>query len=210
MSGSDFILATRIRLHAPVLSNVSQCQRRRADGTHCGLELDIYGVHALSCKCGGQLIRRHDAMCSSLANAITCLPDITVQTEVVTPGASNPLSAPRLDLAVTDASGTRFLDVAIASPFNVSAGGREGAAATTQAKAKKRKYPHLTIIPAVLEQHGKACHDLIRYIKQIAPQDLLDRTLWISDLWRTLSATLQQNNAQMIRSAGGDWDTLNL
>ena len=77
--------------------SVGTCQQRRADGSVCGAVLDVKGRHARSCKAGGWVVRKHDAVVAELEKWCEDQ-NCYVQREAILPQANPDRPVARIDL----------------------------------------------------------------------------------------------------------------
>ena len=195
-------LRTRLHLDIPLMQGT--CKHKRPDGTLCGAPLDIKGVHARSCAVGGWLVRRHNACVDILADWCVQCCHCQVFKEQVLPCANEAHSESRMDLIVHSPTipGPIHVDVTIVSPLSVEAlkhgsALRDGVAAVIAATNKVRKYPGCEVHPFAIEDHGRVGESASTLIRTLVPPESSDRSASISELYHSLSSTLQR------RSAGG-------
>ena len=208
MNNKQFNTAVRLRLHLPTLpTTCTHCKHKNANQS-CTAQQDPQGTHAICCKLGGHVVRRHDSIRDALADIITNLTGLTPHKEVIIPHAAPNRENPRLDIVTTNENGSHtYIDVSIATatlPATIQHHNSHKsipAAATLRANEKRRSYPGIPCTPFVLEAHGRADEAALHFIRTIAPKCPQTRSTTILSVWQTLSATLQRNNADAIHLA---------
>ena len=106
------------------------------------------------------------------------------------PGYSAPFY---VDLTVVSALSTEALSSGSAV--------RSGAAAELAARFKYRDYSNCSVIPFVIEDHGRLGEEALRLVRAIAPTDDFERSQAIRHLHRSLGATLQRVAADAVIAA---------
>ena len=209
------------RLRVPVCPAGSQCQHRRQDGTLCGTALDPHGFHAKSCEVGSSRTARHDRLRDRHAKMHKDITGHAAPTEQRVPGwdRRNPrtgeLQEARLDLQTHDPSTGRpiFVDWAVTcvhstyGPRRLARSQKDGLAAAQMVDYKRDRYPPregLDLVPMVFETGGRPSDEAVSFVRSYgAGLEDADRSELLSRIWRDISRTLQQGNAEMILSALG-------
>ena len=106
------------------------------------------------------------------------------------PNVASPLY---VELTVVSALATDALDGGSAT--------RDGAAAEIAARGKRRDYPQCTVVPFVIEDHGRIGEEALRLIRLIAPTEASERSRAIRRLHHSLGATLQRVAADAVIAA---------
>ena len=103
---------------------------------------------------------------------------------------------------------TEHIDVRIVTPHARTSGGdtrcgRPGALISTTEKAKRTKYAHLALTPAVWSHLGRAGDDVVAFVRGLcADNDRWSRSTAISEIWQDIACTIQQQNARILSTAG--------
>ena len=152
-------------------------------------------------------MRRHDAGCAALAAWCEDM-GCTVHREVILPNASPDRPEARMDLVIhaPDRSQPVHVDVTIVSALALDAMGagaarRDGAAAGVAARRKRAKYPQCTIVPFVVEDHGRFGEDAAALVRRLAPIENTKRSAAICRLYQALGSVLQRHAADAVVSA---------
>ena len=78
---------------------------------------------------------------------------------------------------------------------------RDGAAAGVAARRKRAKYPQCTIVPFVVEDHGRFGEDAAALVRRLAPMVSAKRSPAIRRLYQALGSVLQRHAADAVVSA---------
>ena len=93
------------------------------------------------------------------------------------------------------------------APRRLARSHRDGLAAAQQVDEKRRRYPPREghdLIPMVFETGGRPSDEALAFVRSYgANLDDDERSELLSSLWRGISRTLQQGNAEMLLSALG-------
>ena len=213
MAQAQYTIAFLTRLHLPLPHCAGQCQHRRADGTLCGKDLDAYGIHARMCSAGGWSIRRHDAVCAVLAEWCEDMGCLLQQGqkpwgEVMVPWAAPARLEARMDLVIhaPGVAAPVYVDVTIVSPHSkdaTAAGAaiRDGVAGEIAARGKLKDYPLCSVVPFVIEDHGRLSDHALQLIRMIAPTDPVERSTAIRRVHQSIGATVQRCSADAVLAA---------
>jgi hypothetical protein len=202
-SDGDFCAAVRMRIcqdvHPPGLrcSNTYATAGQQA-GTYCADELDSKGVHSTTCKVGGRVTRRHDALMRLLARLLRAAgyqvdldgdgtweprwnrPDNDREGQQKCDAEGNLLwHHARLDLRLEGGpeEPTTYGDVVVSHPRAESwvsaAAAADGATAREAARRKRVKYPEdkvpgAKLIPFAVEAGGRWDKDATHFLWRAA------------------------------------------
>lgn len=204
LEDAGFVQARLFRLRQPFVPNHHPCQHwNSAANMICGQTMNQHADHATVCLAGGHAIRRHNALVQTLARLLGLVPLNTVDMEPIAP-AERPLQPnARPDLAwKLPGQPQRMADVQITSALATQALQRS-ASATTDGRAaqlaeqrKRCEWQSQNVVPIVFEtggRPGQATTSLVRWLDQ-----QLGST---SQIWQSLSVSLQRAQAQQIRAA---------
>ena len=222
-----FLVAMRLRLRVPHPAHLGtqppgqaqRCGHRYVQTqTQCAGVLDRRGLHALVCKVGGGVDRRHDRIRDWLAGAIRSLTGQVATTEqfvpkwdrVVRANGTDTIERARLDVAFLNGRGQRvYLDVVVPTAATTNAetarsrAARDGAAAARAADGKRVRYPGPDLVPFAIEALGRPGRDALAFLRSLAPSEPEARSAVLGSAWQSLSAVLQTGNAELLLSAAG-------
>ena len=206
MSDQEVTTAVRLRMCAEVFDNNMACNHHNQD-TVCGASLDTYGLHALICRLGGHVIRRHNRLRYILADIISTALESSVHVEQHIPGVHEDNRRP--DISYADHRGMRqWIDVAVVTPHERSLPGqatssRVGALCESMEAVKRRKYHMLSLTPAVMEHlghMGKGLCTIIRAVHRHA--DPFERSRMVDTAYQSMAVALQRANVTLLAAAG--------
>ena len=206
----EVITSVRLRMCMEVYTTPSSghvpCMHHNRQ-TVCGAALDPFGTHALLCRLGGHVVRRHNKMRDTLAGILEEILDSSVHVENHPPEVHE--DARRPDISYLDHRGMRqWIDVAVVTPHPRSLPGqatltRVGALCESMEATKRRKYHMLSIHPGVMEHLGHMGSGLSAILKSISKHaDPLERSRMVDTAYQTLAATLQRANVTLLAAAG--------
>ena len=224
---AHFRLLLRDRLLLPVCPEGACCQHRGRNGQLCGAPLDRRGRHALTCKLGGGVDRRHNNIHDWAAATYAGCSGLPATTEQHVPAwdRANPYSGEweeaRLDVATADVNTGQplYVDVVVKTAFSVDAATlrrrarRDGCAASDAAAGKRRRYANAgaQLVPFALEAGGRASDEAAAFVRLCG--SVYTETHKNDDgepapsptgrLWQELSTILQLGNAELLLSAVG-------
>ena len=214
LTDQEVVTATRLRMcmevfvDRPVLANGMHltCTHRNPQ-TVCGAALDTFGSHALICRLGGHVIRRHNKLRDTLAAILSGVLETSVHVEQHAPEVQE--DARRPDICYIDYRGMRqWIDVAVVTPHPRSLPGRAamtrvGALCESMEAMKRRKYNMLSLFPAVMEHLGHMGQGMCTIIRSVHKHaDPFRRTQMIDAAYQTLAAALQRANVTLLAAAG--------
>ena len=206
MSDQELTTAVRLRICAEVFEANMACIHHNQD-TVCGAALDTYGLHALICRLGGHVVRRHNRLRYSLAGILSETLDGTVHVEQHAPGVHEDNRRP--DISYLDHRGMRqWIDVAVVTPHERSLPGqatlnRTGALCESMEALKRRKYHALSLTPAVMEHlrpHKKGSGTIIRADHRHG--DPYERSRLVDTAYQSTAVGLQRANVTLLAAAG--------
>ena len=206
----QFSIALRARLGLLQPVGLGRCLHKKGDGSRCGSVLDRWGIHAMSCTCGGWSGRRHDSLRDSIS-AFAAAHGGSAVTECILPYASPSLPEARLDSVIRSAhsAGRKIIDVTVVTPLSQemlrhgAAARAPGAAASAAARHKRAKYPLIHIIPFVVEHFGRWGEDALSLAKSLAPAPCSGRSEALAALYQDVACSIQKSNADAVLSAAG-------
>ena len=203
LSNPCFIVALRTRLDLDIPCQVGRCQHRGPNGAICGEPLDSKGKHARSCKKGGWIVRKHNAIVAEVGK--WCEEhECYVEKEVILPRANPDHPESRIDLVVHIPNHTPiYIDVTIVSALSAEAlrrgsGNKDGTACIIAAQKKSRTYPGITVTAFVVEEHGRFGEDALSFLRKVGPLDPALRPLAPGTIFQTVSTLVQRWQAEAI------------
>ena len=174
-TNQEYRTSVRLRIGLDVLSaGPIRCKHKSTNRENlrvCEQPLDSKGLHALLCKLGGHIDRRHNKGRDCLAALIDARVDSTVHIEQHTPDIAPDQRHPDIDFFDHEQRHV-FVDIEVCTPHartgsRSGAVRREGTLIETGEGIKRRKYRHLIIVPAVCShfgRFGKGVQSLLRLI----------------------------------------------
>ena len=166
--------------------------------------MDLCGTHALLCKRGGHVVRRHNAIRDCLAAVLKSTNVGTVLIEQNAPATPEHLLRP--DIVFHDANGRiKHLDVEVCTmhPSRVQGEHRAGVLIEREEGVKRRKYAHLPLIPCVCSHVGRLGKGLQSLLRSVHKQpDLAERSTSIAVAYQSISCALQKGNVAILAAAG--------
>ena len=179
--------------------------------TTCNIPLGPYAHHSTTCGTGPERTRRHNQVVQALAKWLKDHGH-AVQTEVHVPQLDQPQPdgtnhTAILDIVAQTPEHTHYIDVSITSPLTHDLVTHDTAppnANPTRRREldKRRKYGnHPNLVPFTLNTHGQLGQEAIHFLRHTAPTDIEQRTQSLTDIYYTISTTLQHGNAECIAAA---------
>ena len=169
--------------------------------------MEATGIHSLLCSVGGHIAVRHDGIRDELA---ALLRETVTSPVHVEPHDGQVEGDKHPDIMWWDARGDQvWADVAIVTPTprtvaSTSAmSDKEGVLVRHHEGYKRRKYPHLNLVPACFETFGRPGESMVALVRSFG--DGLDdakRSECISNAWRRLQTALARGNAAILAGAG--------
>ena len=127
--------------------------------------LDPKQHHCYGCRYGGGVDRRHAALARCLADIIHSHSGVKVFIEQEVPALTRVVNGQtehaRMDLVFNLHGSITYLDVSIVAPFScnpslvAAASTKPGLMAKRAEKAKFDRYPHINLVPFILETTGR-------------------------------------------------------
>ena len=210
LSDQEVITSIRLRMYMhvydiPPAVNVACTHHNQT--TVCGAALDPFGVHALLCRLGGPVVRRHNKLRDVLAAILEMLLETTVHIEQHPAEVQD--DARRPDISYIDHRGIRqWIDVAVVSPHPRSLPGqaamtRVGALCQSMEATKRRKYHMLSLYPAVMEHLGHMGQGICALIRSVTKNvDPYQRSQVVDAAYQTMATALQRANVTLLAAAG--------
>ena len=207
LSSAEFSTATLMRLGKaiPALRKLEKCVEE------CNKSMDNEGYHALTCKCGGGAITRHDRVLDTVYNMMREL-DFRCRKEL----QDQFKGKHRPDIAVYDYKDGKklLLDITITHPWaqlNISGSNITAGYSTLQAeKGKNKKYLQISsdlgylFKPVAFEVYGRwgeQARELLNDVATLAPPILNLSTSEFKHLWRRkIAVCLQKQSALIIKN----------
>ena len=158
-------VARRLMMPHPAAANpadvVQFCPNKSAAGVICNKLLDPKQHHCYGCRYGGGVDRRHAALARCLADIIQSHSGVKVFIEQEVPALTRVVNGQtehaRMDLVFNLNGSITYLDVSIVAPFSCNPS-LVSAASTKpgfMAKTKFDRYPHINLVPFILETTGR-------------------------------------------------------
>ena len=167
--------------------------------------LDDLGDHALLCKSGGHVVRRHNRIRDALAETISQLIPQVPQVEQMPP--DDPQRRP--DIGYITTKGRReWIDVEVCTPHvkalpRAACAKRDGVLAAAEEQRKRRLYNDIALHPAVLESRGRPGEALITLVHSMAQAaEARDRSQIVAGIWQDLAIARVRGNAAILTEAG--------
>ena len=136
-----------------------------AAGVICNKPLDPKLHHCYGCRYGSGVDRRHAALARCLADIIQSHSGVKVFIEQEVPALTRVVNGQtehaRMDLVFNLHGSITYLDVSIVAPFYcnpslmAAASTKPGLMAKRAEKAKFDRYPHINLVPFILETTGQ-------------------------------------------------------
>jgi hypothetical protein len=230
---APFLAALRARLRlvnpghdsAAASSPTATCNHRDVDRVLCGRELDERGLHAITCKTGGGVVHWHDSVRDWLARWLNQFTSAPTDTEVIVPAwydatkDTEKKRQARLDILLWDLKGRKtYVDISFATADSVTPGKRrtraneDGQAAAERVAAKHARYPGdknpgASLVPFVIEAHGRLSPEAIAFLQAMVPPTNPDRDAILQKARYDLSVLTQGRLADLLLSAEASYAT---
>ena len=144
---------------------VQFCPNKSAAGVICNKPLDPKQHHCNGCRYGGGVDRRHAALARCLADIIHSHSGVKVFVEQEVPALTRVVNGQtehaRMDLVFNLNGSITYLDASIVAPFSCNlslvsaASTKPGLMAKRAEKTKFDRYPHINLVPFILETTGR-------------------------------------------------------
>ena len=214
MTNQEIRTSIRLRMHLDVyrkdLAERLHCKHKASvqrGGRICDDNLDTKGLHALLCKLGGHVVRRHNRGRDCLAELIDSRVQSNVHVEQHTPEMVADERHPDIDFFDHEQRHV-YIDIEVCTPHaralpGVGALHKKGALIEIAEGVKRRKYAHLTLVPFLcshLGRFGKGVQTLMRLICRDVDED--QRSSSIDECYQTLGCEIQKANVALLEAAG--------
>ena len=187
-------------LAAPNAADVVQsCPNKSAAGLICNKPVDTQQHHCYGCRYGGGVDRRHAAVTRCVADVIHSHSGTKVFIEqevpVLTRVVIGQREHARMDLAFNLKGSITYLDVSIVALFSCNpspvsaASAQPGHMAKGAEKGKFDRYPHINLVPFILETTGRRGPHARKFISNLM-RDADNPPLAIRDTWSALQSVL--------------------
>ena len=189
-------VARRLMMPHPAAANpadvVQFCHNKSAAGVICNKPLDPKQHHCYGCRYGGGVDRRHAALARCLADIIQSHSGVKVFIEHEVPALTRVVNGQtehaRMDLVFNLNGSITHLDVCIVAPFSCNpslvsiASTKPGFMAKRAEKTKFDRYPHINLVPFILETTGRPGPHARKFIsyfycQMLTTHQLLSETL---------------------------------
>ena len=196
-------VARRLMLPHPVAANpadvVQFCPNKSAAGVICNKPLDPKQHHCYGCRYGGGVDRRHAALARCLADIIHSHSGVKVFIEQEVPALTRVVNGQtehaRMDLVFNLNGSITYLDVSIVAPFSCNpslvsaASTKPGLKAKRAEKTKFDRYPHINLVPFILETTGRPGPHARKFINYLL-RDADNPPIAVRDTWSTIQSVL--------------------
>ena len=182
------------------LADVVQfCPNKSAAGVICNKPVDPQQHHCYGCRYGGGADRRHAALARCLADIIQTHSGVKVFLEQEVPALTRVVNGQtehaRMDLVFNLNASITYLDVSIVAPFSCNpslvsaASTKPGHMAKRAEKTKFDRYPHINLVPFILETTGRPGPHARKFISHLM-RDAVNPPLAIRDTWSAIQSVL--------------------
>ena len=196
-------VARRLMLPHPAVAETADvvqfCPNKSAAGVICNKLLDQKQHHCYGCRYGGGVDRGHAALARCLADIIHSHSGIKVFIEQEVPALTRVVNRQtehaRMDLVFNLNGSITYLDVSIVAPFSCNpslvsvASTKPGFIAKRAEKTKFDRYPHINLVPFILETTGRAGPHARKFINYLL-RDADNPPIAVRDTWSTIQSVL--------------------
>ena len=196
-------VARRLMLPHPAAANpadvVQSCPNKSAAGVICNKPLDPKQHRCYGCLYGGGVDRRHAALARCLADIIHSHSGVKVFIEQEVPALTRVVNGQtehaRMDLVFNLNGSITYLDVSIVAPFSCNpslvsaASTKPGFMAKRAEKTKFDRYPHINLVPFILETTGRPGPHARKFINYFL-RDADNPPIAVRDTWSTIQSVL--------------------
>ena len=196
-------VARRLMLPHPAAANradvVQFCPNKSAAGVICNKPVDPKQHHCYGCRYGGGVDRRHAAVGRCLADVIQSHGGVKVFIEQEVPALTRVVNGQtehaQMDLVFNLNGSVTYLDVSIVAPFSCNpslvsaASTKPGLVAKRVEENKFDRYPHINLVPFILETTGRPGPHARKFISYLM-RDADNPPLAITDTWSTIQSVL--------------------
>ena len=190
-------VARRLMLPHPAVADpadvVQSCLNKSAAGLICSKPVDTQQHHCYGCRYGGGVDRRHAAVARCLADVTQSHSGAKVFNEQEVPALTRVVNGQtehaRMDLVFNLNGSVTYLDVSIVAPFSCNpslvsaASTKPGLMAKRAEKNKFDRYPHINLVPFILETTGRPSPHARKFINDNPP-------LAVRDTWSAIQCVL--------------------
>jgi hypothetical protein len=176
--------------------------------------LDDSSHHPLTCKVGGHVVARHDAVRTWLFGLVkaTLGPSAGAQEEQYVPRwdrqrEDGTVERAKLDVTYVHNGRRVFVDVSVVSARSNNAAlrrtraARDGAAAAREEDSKRLRYPGPDLRPFAVEALGRPGESAAALLRELAPAEPQERSAFLAKAWQDLSVLVQRGNAELLLRA---------
>ena len=196
-------VARRLMLPHPAVADpadvVQFCPNKSAAGVICNKSLDPKQHHCCGCRYGGGVDRRHAALARCFADVIQSHSGVKVFLEQEVPALTRVVNGQtehaRMDLVFNLNGSVTYLDVSSVAPFSCSpslvsaASSKPGLMAKRAEKNKFDRYPHINLVPSILETTGRPGPHARKFIDHLL-RDADNPPATVRDTWSTIQSVL--------------------
>ena len=196
-------VARRLMLPHPAAANpadvVQFCPNKSAAGVICIKPLDPKQHHCYGCRYGGGVDRRHAALARCLADIIQSHSGVKVFIEQEVPALTRVVNGQtehaRMDLVFNLNGSVTYLNVSIVAPSSCNpslvsaASTKPGLMAKRAEKTKFDRYPHINLVPFILETLGRPGPHARKFINYLL-RDADNPPIGVRDTWFTIQSVL--------------------
>ena len=204
-----FRVSVARRLMLPAAANPADmlqfCPNKSAAGVICNKPVDPKQHHCYGCRYGGGVDRRHAAMARCLADVIQSHSGVKVFINQrylpLTPVVNGQTEHARMDLVFNLNGSITYWDVSIVAPFSYNpslvsaASTKPGLMAKRAEKTKFDRYPHINLVPFILETTGRPGPHARKFINYLM-RDADNPPIAIRDTWSTIQKCPPQCHLQ--------------
>ena len=178
---------------------VQFCPNKRAAGVICNKPLDPKQHQCYGCRYGGGVDRRHAALARCLADVIQSHSGVKVFVEQEVPALTRVVNGQtehaRMDLVFNLNGSVTYLDVSLLLLLSL---------AKRAEKNKFDRYPHINLVPFILETTGRPGPHARKFINFLL-RDADNPPLAVRDTWSTIQCVLHSAiSKQQLTAALGD------
>ena len=207
LTDQEVVTSVRLRMCMDVFDAPNGACLHHNRQTVCGAALDTLGAHALLCRLGGHVVKRHNRLRDTLAAILREVLDTSVHVEQHPAEIAEDERRP--DISFLDHRGMRqWIDVAVVTPHPRSLPGqatmtRTGALCESMEATKRRKYNMLSLYPGVMEHLGHMGEGLMTLLRSVHRDvDPFKRSMMVDSAYQTMAAALQRENVTLLAAAG--------
>ena len=196
-------VARRLMLPHPAPPNAADvvqfCPNESAAGVICNKPVDPKQHHCYGCRYGGGVDRRHAAVGRCLADVIQSHSGVKVFIEQEVPALTRVVNGQtehaRMDLFFNLNDSVTYVDVSSVAPFSCNpslvsaASTNPGLMARRAEKNKFDRYPHINLVPFILETTGRNGPHARKFMNYLL-RDADNPPLAIRDTWSAIQSVL--------------------